>query len=346
MANPVLVEVTRGGHVECVHRGSVAIFCSSGDMVLEIGNVDAAVFPRSAIKLLQALPLVESGAADAFGFGSRELALACASHNGEARHVETATKMLETAGLSETALECGPQWPDLMDDQVTLVRTDQQPRAIHNNCSGKHAGMLAFARHMGIEPAGYVERAHEVQRAVALTIEEMTGVSLATVPCGVDGCSIPTFAVPLKNTAQAFARISNGEGLGAARAAAAKRLMEACMDEPFMVAGTGRFCTDIMTALKGQVLVKTGAEGVFCAVFPSLGLGVALKCDDGTIRASENMMANIIAALLPTMDSRALKERTVVALLNRRGINVGSVRPSSDYSAALNQIIPRKVSVS
>ncbi|MBZ0217459.1 MAG: asparaginase [Fimbriimonadaceae bacterium] len=338
MRNPILVEVTRGGHVESVHCGAVAIFRANGDRIFELGNIDAAVFPRSAIKLIQALPLVESGAADAFDFSAPELALACASHNGEKRHVETVSAMLQAAGLREEALECGIQWPALLDDQAMLIRANHEPGAIHNNCSGKHAGMLAFASHMKIDPAGYVNRDHKVQKAVAQAIEEMTGAPLETAPCGIDGCSIPTFAVPLKNMARAYAQIAAGEGLGAARADACKRLMDACTSEPFMVAGTDRFCTDIMVALKGQAMVKTGAEGVFCAAFPELGLGVALKCDDGATRASENMMANIIAALLPEMPVPAVAERVAVRLTNRRGINVGSVRPSSDYSAALKTI--------
>ena len=341
--NPILVEVTRGDHVESVHRGSVAVCNGRGETVFAIGDVTSSVFPRSAIKLIQALPLVESGAADAFRFGNKELALACASHNGEARHVTTATAMLEAAGLDVGALECGPQWPALSSDQSTLYRESSEPTAAYNNCSGKHAGMLAFASHMHIEPKGYVDRDHAVQKAVSAALEEMTGVPLADAPCGIDGCSLPTIAVPLDSMARAFAQAATGEGLGAARSDACKRLMEACMAEPYMVAGMDRFCTDIMTEGQGQVFVKTGAEGMFCAAFPALGLGVALKCDDGATRASEAMMAQLIAAFFPGEPGPQLARRVEAPLLNRRNIQVGFVRASSGYRESLEQIASRGV---
>jgi len=339
--NPVVVEVTRGPLVESVHRGAVAICDGRGDILFSLGDIDAPVYPRSAIKLIQALPLVESGAADAYRFQDAELALACASHNGEARHVDTARAMLQTAGLDAEALECGPQWPALLPDQAALIRADDKPTAVHNNCSGKHAGMLAYASHMQLDPVGYADRDHRVQQAVSAAVEEMTGAPLATAPCGIDGCSIPTFAVPLTRMAHAFARVATGEGLGAVRADACRRLMEACMGAPFMVAGTDRFCTDLMREGQGLTFVKTGAEGVFCAAFPSHGLGVALKCDDGATRASEAIMAQVIAALLPGDPGPELSKRLDGKLRNRRHTIVGAVRASSDYSEALKQIASR-----
>jgi L-asparaginase II len=328
MENPVLVEVTRGPAVESAHRGAVAVVDGAGRAVLAIGDTRERVYPRSAVKLLQALPLVESGAADEFGFSEAELALACASHNGEPRHVETARAMLRKAGLSPEALECGDQEPALAVDRARLIRESEPPSALHNNCSGKHAGMLAFAQRLGVERAGYVAADHPVQRGVRAVLEEMTGEPLDAAPCGIDGCSIPTYAVKLEALARAFAGVASGDGLTRERAHAARRLMNACFAHPEMVAGEGRFCTVVMKALAPRVWVKTGAEGVFCAAFPEQGLGVALKIDDGATRASEVAMAAVIARLLDLSDEErsALLPYRPGILRNRRGIDVGEVR--------------------
>ncbi|MCB1491288.1 MAG: asparaginase [Rhodobiaceae bacterium] len=296
--NPVLVEVTRGGIVESRHRGSIAIANDSGAIVTAIGDVGRAVFPRSSVKAFQALPLVETGAADAFGFTEKELALACSSHIGEDDHVATARAMLAKAGLDETALECGPQWPALPGDIAALHAAKGTWDTVHNNCSGKHSGMLALARHLGVATAGYVKRDHPVQATVRQALEEMTGAALATAPCGLDGCSIPTYAVPLTGLATGFARFATGAGLAPVRARAVARLRDACFAHPEMVAGTGRFCTEVMRLLPGRAFVKTGAEGVYCAAFPTRGIGIALKCDDGTTRASEAMMTAVVLHVL------------------------------------------------
>lgn len=184
MINPVLVEVLRGGFVESRHRGAIEVCDANGKSVLSIGDVGRPVFPRSAIKLIQALPLMESGAATAYGFGEEQLALACASHNGEVHHVEVAQTMLHAAGLDEDALECGPQMPRREVDAAFLHRTGERPRRIHNNCSGKHSGMLAFARHAGFKTEGYVKADHEVQKACAHALEQVTGTPLATARAG------------------------------------------------------------------------------------------------------------------------------------------------------------------
>lgn len=298
MANPILVRITRGDAVESTHRGAIVCANARGEIKIEVGDIDAAVFPRSSVKALQALPLVESGAADAFTLSDAELALACASHNGEAVHVNTARSVLRKIGLDDAALACGPQWPAREADWRALSQAEQGPGRIHNNCSGKHAGMLALARHLDMPTQGYVDRDHPVQLAVRRAVEEMTDTPLATAPCGTDGCSIPTYAVPLRSLATAFARFGAGKGLSPARAKAAIRLRDACFTHPELVAGTDRFCTRIMAGLGGQAFVKTGAEGVFCAAFPALGLGAAMKCDDGATRGAEAMMAAVILHVL------------------------------------------------
>jgi L-asparaginase II len=329
MANPVLVEVTRGAHVECRHRGAIVVADAKGGIRASLGDTGLAVFPRSAVKAIQALPLVESGAADAYGLSEAELALACASHGGEARHVATAAAMLHKAGRSAPDLECGVHMPSNEAAARALIRSGDEPGPLHNNCSGKHAGFICLACRMGAEPAGYVGPEHPVQRAVTAALADVTGTTLDARNRAIDGCSIPTYAIPLAGLARGFARLVTGEGLAADRAAAARRLVAACMAEPFMVAGTGRFCTEAMELFRGRLFVKTGAEGVFCAAFPALGLGVALKCEDGATRASETAMAAVIEAFLPMSDAEraAFAARLTPAILTRRGVRVGEVRP-------------------
>ncbi len=335
MANPVLVEATRGPMVESRHRGAVAVCDADGGQVFAAGDIDAPVYPRSAVKAIQALPLVESGAADRFGFGDREIALAQSSHSGEPGHVETALAMLAAAGLSAADLECGPQWPSRRIAGNALVAAGAEPGPEHNNCSGKHTGFLCFAVHSGFETGGYVEPDHPAQKAVRAALEDLTGAAHAADHCGRDGCSIPTYAVPLKVLASGFARFGTGAGLAPERAAAAGRIFDAAVAEPWHVAGTGRFCTAVMQALGDLALVKTGAEGVFCGAIPSLGLGIALKCDDGAARGSEAMMAEVLTRLLPDR-ADALEQRRIVAVKSRRGRPVGEVRPVSAAFAGLS----------
>ncbi|MBL4756712.1 MAG: asparaginase [Rhizobiales bacterium] len=340
--DPILVEVTRGDivgrdFVESYHQGAVAIVRADGEILAEIGDVTKLVYPRSAIKLVQALPMVESGAVNHFGFGAKELALACASHNGEDEHVAAVRHMLELIGLDETAFECGGHAPELKSAQAQLNIDGITPTALHNNCSGKHAGMLALAMHLGIDPKGYSKRGHKVQQEAAQAISDMTEYDLTTAPCGTDGCSIPTYAVPLSNLAHAFAKVADPTGLGESRAAALRRLSEACMSEPFMVAGTERFCTNVMQAFPGIVFAKTGAEGVFCACLPGTGIGIAVKCRDGATRAAEAMTATILEALLkPEGDAlTVLRSFSHRPLENWNGIHVGDIRPSEELQSAL-----------
>lgn len=329
MENPVLVEVLRGTAVESRHRGTVAVVDAAGKTITAIGDVSRPVFPRSAVKALQALPLVEAGAADALDLSPAELALACSSHNGEEVHVNSARVMLVKAGLDEDALECGTHWPKRMQDVAQLHRADVCPCALHNNCSGKHAGFLGLARTLGVATRGYIEPDHPVQMEARAAMEGMIGMSLSDMARGTDGCSIPTYAMPLDRLAQGFACFGTGEGLEPIRADATARLYDACVENPFMVAGTGRFCSQVMGALSGRVFVKTGAEGVFIASIPEKGLGVALKCEDGATRASETMMAAVIEALieLDEDESKALAPWLQPRLENWNGIHVGDVRP-------------------
>ncbi len=335
MTDPILVEIMRGDHVESVHRGAVAVCDARGRLVIEIGDVSMPVFPRSAIKAIQALPLVESGAADALGFGDRELALACASHRGESRHVELAQAMLGSVGLDGSALECGTHWPLNQDAMIELARSSQQPSALHNNCSGKHSGFLCTCRHMKLEHPGYVGFDHPMQRMIREAVQDVTGVVHDRDNSATDGCSIPTHAIPLKSLAVGFARMTTGVGLAEGRARAARRLLSACMAEPFFVSGSEMADMALMGAAPGRIFVKSGAEGVYCAALPELGVGVALKCDDGTGRAGEAMIAAVLARLLKDDEalSSALEEMARPAVTSRKGVPVGEVRPTGALGA-------------
>jgi len=331
MTNPVLVEVTRGSLVESAHRGAVAVYDADGKPLLEIGDTARLVFPRSAVKAIQALPFVESGAADAYGFGEKELALSCASHSGEPEHVELARSMLAKAGLDETALECGAHWPSNHDATIALARSGGSPGALHNNCSGKHSGFLCTCRHLGIDHRGYVKAGHREQEMVREAMENVTGAVHDADHRGTDGCSIPTYAVPLRSYALGFARMVTGKGLPPGRAKAAQRLLKACMAEPFLVAGTGREDTALMRAAPGRIFAKVGAEGVYCAAVPELGVGISLKCDDGAGRGAEVMIAAVLAKLLKADEALAAKltELANPAVENRRGLKVGAMRPTA-----------------
>lgn len=335
MSNPVVVEVMRGNLVESRHRGMVVAVDAEGRPVFALGDVEAGVFPRSACKAMQALPLVESGAADAYGFGAKALALACSSHSGEPEHVALAAEMLAAAGRDVSALECGAHWSSDQPTLIQQVRTLEKPNALYNNCSGKHAGFICACCHSGAEPAGYVGYDHPIQREIRAVVAELTGAVLGRDNCGIDGCSIPTYAVPLNRLAQGFARMATGVGLSPTRARASKRLIDACMAEPFYVAGTRRACTRLMKTAPGRIFAKTGAEGVFCAAIPEKGIGIALKCEDGTTRAAEAMVAATLARFFadePEIHATLMAQANR-ALRNWNGMHVGEVRVSAAFAA-------------
>jgi len=338
MDNPVLVEVTRGTQVESRHRGAVQVIDADGATVLSVGDGERRVFPRSAVKALQVLPLLESGIADRLGITDAEIALACASHSGEPAHVAAAAAMLAKAGRDHACLECGAHWPLGEAASRALAAAGEEPTALHNNCSGKHAGFVCFACSLDESPAGYVRREHPVQEAVRGVLEDLTGASHTPDVIGIDGCSIPTYAVPLAALACGFAKFGSGVGISRSRGEAARRVRGAVARHPFMVAGTGRFDTRLMEALGERAFVKVGAEGVYCAALPELGHGIALKMDDGGTRAAEAVMGALILALLPLGD----EERGTVEALARpvlrnwSGIAVGEVRVVDPVTAPVS----------
>ena len=330
MPNPVIAEVRRGSLVESRHRGSVAVVDAEGSVVLALGDLDTRVYPRSAVKAMQALVLMEAGAAERFNLADEALALACASHGGEPGHVAVVERMLNAAGLDASALGCGVHWPSHAASTQALARSGQSATALHNNCSGKHAGFICAARALGVDHRGYTEPAHAVQRAVKAVLQDLTGCAIPDEYRAVDGCSVPTWAIPLKALARGFARFGSGKGMAPGRAKAAQRLRTACAAHPWHIAGTGRFCTAVMEIFVNRVFVKTGAEGVFCAALPESGLGVAIKIDDGAARASEVAMAGVIERFVPLDDDEraALGRLLHPTLRNWNGIEVGAIAPA------------------
>jgi len=331
--NPMLVQAWRGETVESAHVGALVVTDTDGGVRVALGDVDRPVFPRSAVKALQALPLVASGAAARLALTDDELAIACASHNGEPAHVRTVQGMLAKAGLDEGALECGTHWPALDTAARALAVSGRHASALHNNCSGKHAGFLCLGCMLCDDETelrrfveGYVAPMHPLMREVDAALQAATGFDLDEAPRATDGCSIPTYAIPLRRLALAFARLGSGIGLGEGHARAARRLRQAVAAAPFMVAGTGRFDTRVMQHLGERVFCKVGAEGVYCAALPDQGLGVAIKIDDGNnARAAEVTMAAVIEALLPLgpEDAAFMHGLSDVRLHNWNGLEVG-----------------------
>jgi L-asparaginase II len=334
MRNPVLIELTRGSPVESVHAGAVAVVRADGEIVAAVGDVAAPIFPRSAIKPLQAIAFVESGAADRFGLGAPEIALASASHSGTQAHAALARSMLERVGVSLGALACGVHEPLDGATARAMVRAGTTPTSLHHNCSGKHAGMLATAVHKGEPEDGYWHPDHPVQVRIAHVLEDLAGCRLSPGVCGIDGCSVPNWAMPLSGLAQAFARFGMGQGIGAARAPACRRIFEACSTHPDLVAGPGRLDTLVMTRLPGKVLIKAGAEGAYCGVLPTHGLGFALKIDDGAKRAAEAVVVQLLSRFYPQVTDLGPPAQ----LINWRGVEVGRMRASQPLVAMLTRL--------
>ncbi|MEX2631427.1 MAG: asparaginase [Tistlia sp.] len=332
-ASPVLVEVTRGTLVESRHRGAFAVCDAEGRILHQAGDPERLVYPRSAIKPLQALALVESGAADAFGCTPAELALACASHDGEPLHSEAVTAWLGRLGLSPADLECGSHLPYNEAAAHALIRAGKAPGPEHNNCSGKHAGFLCVARQLGAPLEGYIDFGHPVQQTLLGILEQMGGLDLREAPRGIDGCGIPQYAMPLGNLALAMARLADPAGQPERRQAACLRIRAAMAAEPAMVAGERRFCTRIIRSTNGRALVKTGAEGVYGAALPERGLGIALKIEDGAGRAAEVVMGRLLRrlGLISEAEAEALQPILRPSIRNRVGRIVGEIRAAEGF---------------
>ena len=331
--SPILVEIWRGALNESTHRGAYVVTDVNGAVVESKGDSERAVFARSAIKPIQALPLIETGAADACNASPAEVALSCASHGGEPHHTEAVSAWLSRIGLAVRDLECGAHAPYYVPTMKALYAAGQEPSPLHNNCSGKHTGMLATCVHMKERTKGYIQLEHPAQQRVLRALEEMCGVALDNAPRGIDGCGFPQIAIPLKALARGIARFGAPDGLTAGRAAACRRIAAAMVAHPLMVAGTGRFCTKALEIARGKAVVKTGAEGLYMAAIPAKGYGIAIKVDDGAARAAEIAMATLLIrhADLDASQIEAFEALQRPSMTNAAGATIGEARPAPGF---------------
>ncbi len=285
--NPFEVEVVRGSKTESIHTVIAAVFSRHTKEIEFYGDVTRPIFPRSSMKPIQALPLILTGAAEHFKISQQELALACASHRGEAMHTNTVQSWLKKVGLSEADLECGTHAPANTEGLYRLLQNHGLPSAIHNNCSGKHSGMLTTAVHMGESTKNYVSFDHPVQQRITQQIEKLCRFTLTRESFGIDGCSIPAPCLPLIHLAEGFCEFVAPTHLTSTEADACVQLFSAFVANPLLTAGTGQYCSEVIAETKGRVLLKGGAEGVMIAAIPELKLGIALKTLDGNSRATE-----------------------------------------------------------
>ncbi|MBX2867212.1 MAG: asparaginase [Acidiferrobacterales bacterium] len=333
-SNPILANVVRGSEVESVHRGSAVVVDSEGKVVDQIGEIDRLIYPRSALKLLQAIPLVESEAADAFGLSERELSLACASHNAEPFHVEAVTEWLDKLGLVGEDLECGPTLPLQEQAAHTLIADHITPGRVHQNCSGKHTGMLTLCKHKGWPTKGYSEYEHPAQQTWMKTMGEVMELDIFSLPWERDGCGLPAVQMPLAKLALGLARFTDDKTIPPNRATAMRRILAAVTKYPEMIAGTDRCCTAVIAETAGNVVVKTGAEAVFAGCVPGSGLGFALKVDDGSTRGSEVALGALLQRLgvLDVVAKERLSQWFQPSIINSQGKRTGEVVASEVWT--------------
>ena len=324
---PLTVEVMRGDLIESRHPVSAVVTDASGAILHAWGDPERVTYPRSSSKPLQALPTVVSGAANHFNLSEREVALSCASHNSEPAHTSAVESWLNTIGMSVDALECGTHWPIHEDSSYALARSGGEPCALHNNCSGKHSGFLTLAQFRGYDSTNYISPQHPVQVEVRAALEQMCNLSLENAPCAIDGCSVPNWGFPLRNFAQGLARLATGENLPEDWQAACKRIHQSMSANAFYIAGTGRSCTKVMELFKGRLISKGGAEGVNAASIPEQGVGIALKAEDGTGRAAEVALVEVLSiiGMIPD-DTAAWDELREPIVRNHRGFVTGKLR--------------------
>ncbi len=331
--NPVLVNLWRGNAIESRHRGSVAVVRSDGQLILSMGDVLHHTFPRSAIKFLQAIPFVESGAIEHYALNDEHIALSCASHNGEGIHVDLVSDWLNLIGLDTNDLECGATLPMHQATQFEMLGRGEGPTRVHHNCSGKHLGLLSSCLHHGDATKDYRLYSHSAQQRWFDVLDSMSGTRIMQQPWGYDGCGIPCVALPLQRIALAMARFADGAGQSSQRVDAIARIQAAISKHPYLVAGAERLCTDLMQLLAPKVLVKVGAEGCYTACLPEQGIGIALKMDDGQDRGARVALGAVLHALGVIGDDTfaALEEYLSPALTNSRGDATGRAEASSEW---------------
>lgn len=324
--NPILVEHSRGGIPESFHRGVICVVDAEGKIISSVGDVKQVCFPRSALKYFQHIPLLLSGAFDHFGFTLKDLALMCGSHNGESMHTLGASHILNNIGMDASALQCGSQPPTLKADFTALIREGKEPNALHNNCSGKHAGFLAYCKFKGLSTDNYLDPAHELHKEIKRITALFCEMNEDELILGTDGCSAPIFAMPVYNQAVAYKNLVSPEKFGPEIAEACHKIVKAVADYPEMIAGTKRYCTDLIAASKGKIIGKTGADGVYSIAIPEKKWGICIKIDDGKMGPQYNVAQALLEhlQLLGTEEAQQLTTYLETDIRNWSGIKTGS----------------------
>ena len=334
--NPILVEVYRNKVLESFHRGVICIVDREGKVIYSEGDVQQICYPRSAMKLIQVMPLLELGGIERFGFTLEEIAVMCGSHNAEPEHLRVVNSILQKIGLNKENLKCGSQYPTSKKDADELIRKSEKPHHIHNNCSGKHAGMLALCKLLDLEIDDYLNPNHPIQTLILQYVEEMYEYPKEKMVTALDGCSAPIYSIPIYNQALAFKNLTATAFYTQERKLACKTIVEAMSTYPFMVAGSKRYCSDMMKICGSRIIGKTGAEGVFCMSLLQEQMGVCIKIDDGKMLPQYNVAQALVEAtgifdkeiLLPLQsykqsDLNNFNKRTTGAIKVRDGLFKG-----------------------
>ncbi|KQX61131.1 asparaginase [Paenibacillus sp. Root444D2] len=324
-----IVRIFRGSITESIHRVHLAVVNAGGTLLYQAGDPQLITFARSTAKLIQALPVIESGAADHFGLTDAEIALCCASHNGEAEHVSTAQGILGKLGYHHEHLQCGAHEPYHAPTAQAMRERGESPSTLHNNCSGKHSGMLALSAHLGASPDTYMSIQHPVQQLMLEAVCAMTGVPKPLMQLGIDGCGVPVFGMRIDQLALAFARLGRPDELPQARANACQRIVAAVRKYPQFLAGSDRFDTRLIEVTKGRIIGKMGAEGIFAITIPEQGLGFVLKIEDGNVRALYPAVVEALKqlSLLSESEISELASYHTPTIHNWQGTEVGIIRP-------------------
>lgn len=324
-----LVKVIRGGVVESEHWGHIAVVNSEGELIYSNGDPKMVTFARSSMKPLQAIPILETGAADFYQLSEADLSLACASHNGENQHTDRVRKILKDLDLTVDSLKCGTHPPRWQKAYEEVLIKGGEITAEYNNCSGKHSGMLATAKFMGESLEDYYKTNHPVQTRIIEVISDLCEIPIGEIEIGVDGCGVPVHGIPLEKLALGFSKLANPSSLPEKRKQAINRVTSAMMAEPEMVGGTNRFCTDFMKIEEGRMFGKAGAEGVYCIGDTETGIGIAIKIEDGNGRATSPVAVEVLKQLnlLNEKQSKLLEEYHYPKLLNARKEVIGELRP-------------------
>ncbi|MBO9668745.1 MAG: asparaginase [Bdellovibrio sp.] len=324
---PLVVEVLRGPAVESVHQVMIAVVNESGQLLHAWGNPQYPTFPRSAIKMLQALPLIESGAADKFQLDEKQIALACASHRGEKDHLSALSQWAEKIQVKESSYVCGAHLPYNEASAHDFIRRNQSPTPLCNNCAGKHSGILTTCLHLGEDIKGYENYEHSAQKRLRKILTETMRIDHSKAPHGVDGCGIPTYAVPLQAIATGMSVFVNSKETPA-RKTACDRILKAIRNNPFYIAGSDDFATAVIEKTQGRAIIKGGAEGVFAGVLPDKKVAFAIKVADGAGRAAQIATVQLLLQLggMTIDEAKALSKFTMPQITNWKGDVVGQLR--------------------